>query len=309
MLAPFDGVITARNTDVGYLINAGQAPGNGTVPVGRHPRLRIYAQVPEAYAAATATGLKAELHFAERPGVSLCRGHHPHVECARPDAREHCRWNCSSTTARRSSSPGSYTEIHFKLPASTQTLRLPANTVLFRGKDPQVAIVDSDHTIKLKNIEQGRDFGKTIEVLTDSTRTIAVVVNPPDSIEDGMQVRMVAAPGQTQAARLMSTPRCASRSLRAPRRRAAPSHRPTRCRDPRRAAPEQYKEQPGDWKVAQPQDSQPRGAWWTMYNDPELNALEEQDSRFQSDAEGRLCAARSRPARNTASPAPIYSRR
>ena len=68
VLAPFDGVVTARNTDVGYLINAGQSPNTELFRVADIHKLRIYAQVPEAYAAATETGLKAQLHFAERPG-------------------------------------------------------------------------------------------------------------------------------------------------------------------------------------------------------------------------------------------------
>jgi hypothetical protein len=79
------------------------------------------------------------------------------------------------------------------VPASTQTLRLPANTVLFRSGGMQVATVQKDHTIKMKTIEQGRDFGKTIEILTGLDPSDLVIVNPPDSIDDGMHVRM--APG------------------------------------------------------------------------------------------------------------------
>jgi multidrug efflux pump subunit AcrA (membrane-fusion protein) len=75
-----------------------------------------------------------------------------------------------------------------------ETLRLPSNTVLFRGKNLEVAVVDRDHKIKLKDIDQGRDFGKTIEVLHGLDPGDAVVVNPPDSIEDGMQVRIASPP-------------------------------------------------------------------------------------------------------------------
>jgi multidrug efflux pump subunit AcrA (membrane-fusion protein) len=97
--------------------------------------------------------------------------------------------------------PGSYTEIHFKLPSSMETLRLPSNTVLFRGKNLQVAVVGRDHKIKLKDIDQGRDFGKTIEVLHGLDPDDAVVVNPPDSIEDGMQVRIASPPSGQSGAR------------------------------------------------------------------------------------------------------------
>ena len=92
--------------------------------------------------------------------------------------------------------PGSYAEVHFKLPVDAATLRLPANTVLFRSAGLQVATLDSQKRIKLKSIVQGRDFGSSIEVLSGIAPHETVVVNPPDSIADGVQVR-IAVPGKT----------------------------------------------------------------------------------------------------------------
>jgi RND family efflux transporter MFP subunit len=191
--APFDGIVTARNTDLGYLINAGEAPGTELFHLADIHRLRIYAQVPEAYAAATQTGLQAELHFAERPGVSYAADTIRTSNALDPTART-LQVELQLDNREAQLLPGSYTEIHFKLPSSTATLRLPANTVLFRGKNEQVAVVDRDHKIKLKDIDQGRDFGKTIEVLHGIDPDDAVVVNPPDSIEDGMKVRIAPPP-------------------------------------------------------------------------------------------------------------------
>ena len=193
VIAPFDGIITARNTDLGYLINAGQAAGTELFRLADIHRLRIYAQVPEAYAAATETGLKAELHFAERPGVSYAADTIRTSNALDPAART-LQVELQLDNREAQLFPGSYTEIHFKLPSSNATLRLPANTVLFRGKSEQVAVVDRDHKIKLKDIDQGRDFGKTIEVLHGIDPDDAVVVNPPDSIEDGMKVRVAPPP-------------------------------------------------------------------------------------------------------------------
>ncbi len=190
VLAPFDGVVTARNTDVGDLINAGQASGNELFRMADVHKLRIYAQVPEAYAAATQTGMKAELHFAERPGKVYTADTIRTSNALDPSART-LQVELQLDNTQGDLLPGSYTEVHFKLPASTQTLRLPANTVLFRSNGMQVATVQSDNTIKMKTIEQGRDFGKTIEVLTGLDPSDRVVVNPPDSIDDGMHVRMV----------------------------------------------------------------------------------------------------------------------
>ncbi len=193
VIAPFDGVITARNTDVGYLINAGQAPGTELFRLADIHRLRIYAQVPEAYAAATETGLKAELRFVERPGVGYAADTIRTSNALDPAART-LQVELQLDNREAQLLPGSYAEIHFKLPPSTATLRLPANTVLFRGPNLQVAVVASDHTIKLKDIDQGRDFGKTIEVLRGVDPDDAVVVNPSDSIEDGMKVRIAPPP-------------------------------------------------------------------------------------------------------------------
>jgi RND family efflux transporter MFP subunit len=200
VVAPFDGVITARNTDVGYLINAGQATGTELFRLADIHRLRIYAQVPEAYAASTAAGLKAELRFAERPGVTYAADTIRTSNALDPTART-LQVELQLDNREAQLFPGSYTEIHFKLPSSMETLRLPSNTVLFRGKNLQVAVVDRDHKIKLKDIDQGRDFGKTIEVLHGLDPDDAVVVNPPDSIEEGMQVRIAAPPSGQGSAR------------------------------------------------------------------------------------------------------------
>jgi multidrug efflux pump subunit AcrA (membrane-fusion protein) len=86
--------------------------------------------------------------------------------------------------------PGAYAEVHFKIPASAETLRLPANTVLFRAAGLQVATLDTDHRVRLKSIVQGRDFGNTIEVLSGLEPNEVVVLNPPDSVTNGEQVRI-----------------------------------------------------------------------------------------------------------------------
>lgn len=207
VVAPFDGVITARNTDIGALINAGQSTGTELFRIADTARLRIYAQVPEAYAGSTTTGLKAQLRFAEHPGKTY------DVEAIRtsnaldPIART-LQVELQLDNRDGEVFPGAYTEVHFKLPSSAQTMRLPANTLLFRAAGLQVATVAGDSKIKLKNITQGRDFGKTIEVLDGIDRNDAVVVNPPDSITDGLPVRVAPPPAQKQGngAQLGSSP-------------------------------------------------------------------------------------------------------
>jgi membrane fusion protein, multidrug efflux system len=92
--------------------------------------------------------------------------------------------------------PGAYAEVHFKLPANAESLRLPANTVLFRAAGLQVATVDARDHVQLKSIVQGRDFGSTIEILSGIGPNDKVIVNPPDSLTDGVVVR-IAPPAAT----------------------------------------------------------------------------------------------------------------
>jgi RND family efflux transporter MFP subunit len=198
VLAPFDGVITARNTDIGYLINAGQSAGTELFRIADIHKLRIYAQVPEAYAAATQTGTQAQLQFAERPGKTYEADTVRTSNALDPTART-LQVELELDNREAQLFPGSYTEIHFKLPSSTETLRLPANTILFRANGLEVATVGPDDTIKIKKIEQGRDFGKTVEVLTGIAPGDRVVINPPDSIADGVHVRIAPPPPENPA--------------------------------------------------------------------------------------------------------------
>jgi RND family efflux transporter MFP subunit len=198
VVAPFDGVITARNTDIGYLINAGQSTGTELFRIADIHELRIYAQVPEAYAAATQTGTKAELRFAERPGKSYEADTVRTSNALDPTART-LQVELDLDNREAQLFPGSYTEIHFRLPSSTATLRVPANTILFRANGLEVATVGSDGTIRMKKVEQGRDFGKTVEILTGLLAGDQVVINPPDSIADGVHVRIAPPPPKNPA--------------------------------------------------------------------------------------------------------------
>jgi RND family efflux transporter MFP subunit len=192
VVAPFDGVVTARNTDVGSLINAGQSSGSELFHIADTKRLRIYVQVPEAYAAATRPGVPAELAFTERPGKTYAAQTVRTAEALDPAVRT-LQVELQLDNAAHEIFPGAYTEVSFKLSSAAQTLRLPANTILFRAAGLQVATVGSDEHIKLKSIVQGRDFGSIIEVLSGLNPSDVVVLNPPDSIVDGALVRIAPA--------------------------------------------------------------------------------------------------------------------
>jgi RND family efflux transporter MFP subunit len=199
VVAPFTGVITARNTDIGALINAGQSAGSELFRIADTRKLRVYVRVPETFAAITKPGLDADLRFAEHANRSFDARVVRTSNALDPVVRT-LQVELELDNAKGEIFPGAYAEVHFKIPAGAETLRLPANTVLFRAAGLQVATLDDQQRVTLKSIVQGRDFGNTIEVLSGLAPNELVVLNPPDSITDGVQVRIAAPPAATPTA-------------------------------------------------------------------------------------------------------------
>jgi RND family efflux transporter MFP subunit len=195
VIAPFDGVVTQRNTDIGALISAGQGAGTALFRVADTQRLRIYVAVPQPYAAAVRPGITAELVFAEQSGK-----HYPAkvaFTAQSLDATSRTlQVELQIENPRRALFPGAYAEVHFNLAGAAATLQIPANAVLFRAEGLLAAVVGDDHRVHLKSIAQGRDFGSSIEVLSGIDATDEVVLNPPDSIADGALVRVVKPPAR-----------------------------------------------------------------------------------------------------------------
>jgi RND family efflux transporter MFP subunit len=198
VVAPFDGVVTARNTDIGALINAGQSSGAALFRMADTRKLRVYAQVPQPYAAAASPGVAAQLRFAERPGNAYPTQVVRTAQALDPASRT-LQVELQVDNSKGELFPGSYAEVHFKLAGSVDSLRLPVNTLVFRSAGLQVAVVDANHAIHLKNIVMGRDFGKSVEVLSGVEPNDQVVLNPPDSIADGAAVRIAGEPNKAVA--------------------------------------------------------------------------------------------------------------
>jgi RND family efflux transporter MFP subunit len=197
VLAPFDGVVTQRNTDIGALINAGQGPGAALFRVADLHRLRIYVSVPQAYAAGVLPGMSADLVFTEHPAKRYPATVAFTAQALDPASRT-LQVELQVENAQHELFPGAYVEVHFNLAAAAPTLRLPANAVLFRAQGLLVAAVGSDHHVRLKHITQGRDFGTSIEVLQGIDAADDIVINPPDSITDGALVRIVSPRGERE---------------------------------------------------------------------------------------------------------------
>lgn len=189
VLAPFDGVVTQRNTDVGALINAGESPGSALFRVADTHRLRIYVFVPQPYAAQVRPGLGASLEFTDHPGQHYAATVTSTAHALDASSRT-LQVELQIDNSAGELLPGSYAQVTFTLPANVNTLRVPVNAVMFRGQNLQVATVDEHHVVHLRSITEGRDFGTEVEVLSGIGPQDELILNPSDSISEGQQVRV-----------------------------------------------------------------------------------------------------------------------
>src|SRR5882724_9151763 len=188
LLAPFDGVVTSRNTDIGALINAGQ--GSALFRVSDTSKLRVYVLVPQLYAANTTPGVQADLTFPERPGKTYPAQIVRTADALDPASRT-LQVELLVDNSAGNLFPGAYAQVHFNLQGGTGSLSVPASAVLFRSADLEVAVVGADHRVTLKSITTGRDFGTSLEVLSGLAPGEDIVANPPDSLATGTLVRVV----------------------------------------------------------------------------------------------------------------------
>jgi RND family efflux transporter MFP subunit len=189
--APFAGVITARNTDIGALIDSGSSGGSRTelFHIAQPDKLRVYVNVPEAYSQAAKPGLTATLTLAEFPGRTfpgtLVRTANAIDQSTRTLLVEIRVDNPTGTLFT-----GAYAEVHLKLPTAASSLILPVNALLFRSEGLMVVAVTDDKHAELKPITLGHDFGSEVEVIAGLTGDESIIVNPPDSIVSGQTVRI-----------------------------------------------------------------------------------------------------------------------
>jgi RND family efflux transporter MFP subunit len=193
--APFDGVVTARNTDIGQLIAAGNNTGPELFRVADMRRLRLYVRVPQTYAAMMKPGLTAELIFPDRPG-KLYTGKLDSTSSAIDQASRTLLAQLSVENVNKELLPGAYTEVHFKLPegATSEAYKVPANVLLFRGDGMKIATVDGKGQVVLKPVTIGRDYGSDIEIVHGLAAEDKVILSPPDSLTDGVNVRVALPP-------------------------------------------------------------------------------------------------------------------
>jgi RND family efflux transporter MFP subunit len=191
--APFDGVVTARETDIGALINAGSGTGGGNGPelfrVADIHEMRVYVQVPQQLTTGIQPGLAADLNLPQHPDTTF-------------KATVATTSNAISETARTllvelhaanpdgQLQPGAYAQVSLELPGNPHVVRLPTSALIFRENGLEVATVGPDNKIALKPITLGRNLGTEVEVLKGLSLTDRVVNSPPDSLSAGDIVRV-----------------------------------------------------------------------------------------------------------------------
>ncbi len=187
--APFDGVITARNTDVGALINVGSSTGQELFVVSDTHKLRIYVNVPQNYVPSVPPGTKATMTVPDHPDKKYE---------ATVDSSSQAVTAASGTTLMQLSVdnangellPGGYSNVRLNLPSNTGVLSVPASALIFDSKGLSIATVGNDNRVTVKPVTIARDLGKTIEIRSGLAATDKVIDGPPDGIATGAEVRI-----------------------------------------------------------------------------------------------------------------------
>jgi RND family efflux transporter MFP subunit len=199
IIAPFDGIVTARNTDIGALINSGNTVGQELFEVSDLHRVRIYVQVPQAFSADLRPGLKATFQMPQYPGQKF-------------DATLVTTSNAMNAASRsmlvelQADNPdgkllgGTYCRVDFLIPSDPNMVRVPATALMPANRGMQVAVLGADNKVVLKPIQLGRDFGDSVEVKAGLAPQDRVIDSPPETLQSGDAVQLAAATPASTAA-------------------------------------------------------------------------------------------------------------
>jgi RND family efflux transporter MFP subunit len=188
--APFDGIVTVRNTDIGWLIDAGANPASSLLfQLAQIAVLRVFVAVPQVWASAAVIGSNATISLDEFPNQTF-RGKITRTSESIDLNSRTLNTEVDVDNPIGQLLPGAYVQVHLKLPGRSHAVTIPANTLLFRSSGLQVGVVRSGRT-QLVPITIGRDYGATVEVVSGLTPADAVIINPSDSLISGPPVRIV----------------------------------------------------------------------------------------------------------------------
>ncbi|CAB3691628.1 Multidrug resistance protein MdtA [Paraburkholderia graminis C4D1M] len=194
--APFDGVVTVRNVDVGALVTSGGSPGLAGMPgelfhIEQTDRLRIFVNVPQDDASSISTGTQLYLTTQQYPGRRFAATVARSANAIDPVSRT-LRVEIDVDNHDGALLPGAYAQVHLALQTAHPALELPVSALLFRPDGVTVAVIGKSNTVQLKTVTIGRDFGTYVEIATGVEATDRVINNPGDAISNGEAVRVVA---------------------------------------------------------------------------------------------------------------------
>jgi RND family efflux transporter MFP subunit len=190
--APFDGVLTARNADIGDLVGPNATAQRPIFAVAQTNRMRIYANVPQSYSAQMRPGLKATLVVPDFPGRTFTAeiiGNSGAID----SQTGNLQIQLAADNKDGALKPGGFAQVKFALPARRDVVEVPSSTLIYRGTSPQVATVDGSGHVHMRQLILGRDLGRVVEVLSGLHSGDRIVDNPPDSLAERDLVRIGAA--------------------------------------------------------------------------------------------------------------------
>lgn len=182
--APFDGVVTARNTDVGALVNVGGAPGTELFVVSDVRRLRLYVQVPQNQVASIRQGSVGKFSVPEQPGKVFTATVQSMAQAIQAGSGS-MLVQLAADNKQGTLLPGGYAQVSFDMPAHTAHLNIPPSALIFTKTGVQVATVDAQNKVVIKPVVIAKDHGVRLELLSGLESTDRVIENPPDGVVQG----------------------------------------------------------------------------------------------------------------------------
>jgi RND family efflux transporter MFP subunit len=199
VIAPFSGVLTRRNVDVGDLIDAGGGSGRTLFVLAQTDPLRVYVNVPQSYAQLVKPGQQVTVTQSELAGRTF-RGEVARTAASIDTASRTMQIEVTLPNRDGVLMPGAYVQVLLPLRAS-EGMTIPTNALMIRGEGLRVAVIDSENRIHLRPIKIGRNYGETVEVVEGVTHSDRLVLNPSDSLAEGDQVAVAARPAPSPAAK------------------------------------------------------------------------------------------------------------
>jgi RND family efflux transporter MFP subunit len=203
LAAPFDGVVTARNVELGMLINSGGS-GLPLFEVSDLHRVRIFVQVPQSFSAGLKPGMKATFEMPQYPGVQF-DATLSHISKSINASSHSMQVELQADNADGKFFGGSYCNVHFEIPADPNLVTIPSTALVTGNQGTQVATLDINNKVVLKNVQLGRDLGDSVEVIAGLSPSDRIINNPPETLTAGDAVRLAAATPRAAAPPSSST--------------------------------------------------------------------------------------------------------